>query len=189
MLKRKTLVQSTLVTVLLSPLLLALPAHAGLLGGGAGAVTGGLSSGWGGGFAPGRMDIGGMAAGQASGRQGPPLSRGENLGQQTGSVKQASSANNSEQGSVSHQRADMPGSDLMGAAMAGANLSRGTAQKPGGATSQAKGPDGASATGNHETTSSSRQADAAVNGSGSAQTSRESISADSDASAQASASR
>lgn len=173
MFKRQSLVPSTLLSALLSVLFLSLPAQAGLLGGGgAGAVVGSLSGGWGGGFSPGRMDIGGTAAGQASGRQSPLLPRGDDLNQQAGGVKQATSANTSQQGSHARERAGGLGADLTGAAMSGAELSRSATQKSGDATSQAKGTDGASS--KHGTEKPSRQVDAA---------------ASSDTAAQASASR
>ncbi|MDD5335980.1 MAG: hypothetical protein PHS32_19780 [Rhodoferax sp.] len=174
MFKRQTLVPGTLLAALLSTLFLSLPAQAGLLGGGAGAVVGGLSGGWGGGFGPGRMDMGGTAAGQASGRQSPLLPRGDDLNQQAGSVKQGTSANTSQQGSIARERAGSLGAALTGAGAAGTELSRSAAQKPGDTTRQAKGPDGGSASGKQGAANPPPQVDAA---------------ASSDASAQASASR
>lgn len=174
MFKRQTLVPGTLLAALLSTLFLSLPAQAGLLGGGAGAVVGGLSGGWGGGFGPGRMDIGGTAAGQASGRQSPLLPRGDDLKQQTGGAKQATSATTSQQGSVDRERSGNLAAALNGAGAAGSELSRSAAPKPGDTTRPAKSPDGGGASGKQGAANPPPQVDAA---------------ASSDAAAQASASR
>lgn len=183
MIKRQTLVRSTLATALLSAMLLSPSVHAGLLGGAIG-VTGGL----GGGIA------GGTAAGQAAGQlaaQGAFMPRVPDLAQQAGSIKQAGTTHASEQGSVSRERAGNLGADVTGAGMAGANLSRDAAQRAGrdSAMNQAIGTGDATAAGNSGAATSARQADVSVNGSGSAQASRANASVKSDASAQGSVSR
>lgn len=125
MFKRQTLIRSTLATALLSAMFLSLPAHAGLLGGAIG-VTGGLGAGiaggMGGGFGPGSMNAGGMAAGQAAGQatgQGAFMPRVPEFTQQAGSVKQASTADTSEQRSVSRERVGNLGANVTGGTAAG----------------------------------------------------------------------
>lgn len=191
MFERQTFIHSTLVAALLSAMSLSLPAHAGLLGG-ATSVTGGLGAGFGGGSGAGRMDIGGATAGQASARQGAFLPRGEDFTRKAGGAEQATSANISEQGSASRARAGSLGSDVTGAGIAGANLSRDAAQRAGsaGTMNRTMGAGGATAAdNNHDAATSSRQADASANGSGSAQASGENVSVESTASAQGSVSR
>lgn len=78
----QTLVRSTLATALLSALVLAQPAHAGLLGAGAG-VGGGLS----GGLGSRSLDVGGSAAGQVR-RDGGALPRGDKAVQAAGETTQ-----------------------------------------------------------------------------------------------------
>ncbi len=80
----QTLVRSTLATALLSALVLAQPAHAGLLGAGAGVGAGGGLTG---GLGSRSLDAGGSAAGQVR-RDGGALPRGDKAVQAAGETTQ-----------------------------------------------------------------------------------------------------
>lgn len=138
MFKIQTFAHGTLAAALASTLLLSVPAHAGLLGGVTGSVSGavgasgsiGSSTGTGtsvgsstsvGGSIGTSVGLGGTnagtgATGQADVRQEAVLTRDEDLVRRAGSVKQATSASLREQGSVTRERAAKLGAGASGGA-------------------------------------------------------------------------
>lgn len=119
----QTLVRSTLATALLSALVLAQPAHAGLLGTGAG-VGGGLS----GGLGARSLDVGGQAAGQVR-RDGSALPRGDKAVQAVGDATQkgreAGAAAATRAAAAKSTATEKAGTAAAGATAAGATAAKG----------------------------------------------------------------
>lgn len=165
MFKIQTFAHGTLAAALASTLLLSVPAHAGLLGGVTGSVSGavgaggsiGSSTGTGtsvgtstsiGGSIGSSVGLGGTnagasATGQADARQEAVLTRDEDLIRRAGGVKQATSARLREQGSVTRERATKLGADARASGDAAISSRRADVETDGSGSAQAS-RDGAS---------------------------------------------